>query len=97
MELRIKDIIKERGTSIQNIADAIGINRVTLSNSINGNPTIETLDKIAKALDVDVTELFKQPSKDGLIGIVRYNGKPYEINSIDDIKKLLSEIEGIKE
>ena len=97
MELRIKEIIKERGSSIQNIADTIGINRVTLSNSINGNPTIETLDKIAKALNVDVTELFKQPEKDSLIGIVRYNGKPYEINSISDIERLLERIKGEKD
>jgi len=61
MELRIKEIIKEKGTTIQSIADAIGVNRVTLSNSINGNPTLETLNKIADALGVSVTELFEQP------------------------------------
>lgn len=94
MELRVKEIIKNKGLTMQEFADNLGITRDTLTRNINGNPTVETLDKIAKALDVDVTELFKQPSKDGLIGIVRYNSKPYEINSIDDIKNLLKEIEG---
>lgn len=61
MELKIKELIKEKGTTIQNIADAIGVNRVTLSNSINGNPTVETLNKIATALNVNITELFESP------------------------------------
>lgn len=61
MELRIKELIKEKGTTIQCIADAIGVNRVTLSNSINGNPTVETLNKIADALGVNITDLFEQP------------------------------------
>ena len=39
----------------------MGINRVNLSNMVNGNPTVETLNKIADALGVAVTELFEQP------------------------------------
>lgn len=95
MELRIKEIIKEQGTTIQNIADAIGVNRVTLSNSINGNPTVETLDKIATALGVPITELFAIPKKnDGTLGIIKHNEHTYEINSIEDIENLLKKIKG---
>lgn len=61
MDLRIKEVIKEKGSSIHELADKIDINRVTLYNSINGNPTVETLNKIADALCVPVTELFEQP------------------------------------
>lgn len=97
MSLRIKEVIKAKGTSVQDLAEKMGISRVGLSQHINGNPSVEVLERIAEALNVEVPELFDYCNKDGLIGIVRYNGKPYEINSIDDIKKLLSEIEGIKE
>lgn len=79
MELRIKELIKEKGTTIQNIADAIGINRVTLSNSINGNPTVETLNKIADALGVSVTELFEQPRHDTAQLTCPHCGKNIEI------------------
>lgn len=61
MGLRIKEVIKEKGTTITELADKMGINRVNLSNMINGNPTYETLDKIATALGVNITELFEQP------------------------------------
>ena len=87
MELRIKELIKEKGTTIQNIADLIGVNRVTLSNSINGNPTLETLEKIANALGVPVAELFDK-SSDEVVGAVRIGKDTHVINSKEDIKKL---------
>lgn len=61
MSLRIKEIIKEKGLTIQKVADTMGINRVTLTNHINGNPSVKILQKIASALQVDIVELFKQP------------------------------------
>lgn len=60
MDLRIKEVIKEKGMTITELADKMGINRVNLSNMVNGNPTVETLNKIADALEVSVTELFEQ-------------------------------------
>lgn len=57
MDLRIKEVIKEKGMTITELADKMGINRVNLSNMVNGNPTVETLNKIAGALEVPVTEL----------------------------------------
>ena len=87
MELRIKELIKEKGTTIQNIADLIGANGVTLSNSINGNPTLETLEKIANALGVPVAELFDK-SSDEVVGAVRIGKDTHVINSKEDIRKL---------
>ncbi|WP_200756009.1 helix-turn-helix domain-containing protein [Coprobacter secundus] len=64
MNLRIKEVIKEKGTTITELADKMGINRVNLSNMINGNPTVETLNKIADAIGCPVTELFDRPKED---------------------------------
>lgn len=74
MGLRIKDVIKEKGLTIQSLADQMGINRVNLSSSINGNPTIETLGKIADALNVPVSDLFEQPQQN-IITCPHCNGK----------------------
>lgn len=81
MNLRIKEVIKERGLSIQELADKIGINRVTLSNSINGNPTVETLNKIADAVGVQVTELFEQSKSDTASLSCPHCGKPITIKA----------------
>lgn len=61
MESRIKDLLKERGITISSLAEQIGTTQTSLSRALgeNGNPTYETLNKIAKVLNVDMSELFK--------------------------------------
>lgn len=66
MNLRIKEVIKGKGMTITELADKMGINRVNLSNMVNGNPTVETLNKIADAIGCPVTELFEKPQSDGV-------------------------------
>lgn len=58
MGLIVKDILKSRGISIKDFAALLGINRVNLSNQLSGNPTLETLEKWAAALNVTVPDLF---------------------------------------
>jgi plasmid maintenance system antidote protein VapI len=47
--LIIKDAIKRYGTSVNAVADKMGISRVTLSTHINGNPSTEILLRIAES------------------------------------------------
>ena len=61
MALRIKEVIKDKGLSVQELAEKMGISRVGLSQHINGNPSVEVLDRISSALGVPITELFEQP------------------------------------
>ncbi len=64
--LRVKEICKAQGISITGLAEKMNINKATLSQAINGNPTIGTLQKIADALGVPFIELFEAnevPSK----------------------------------
>jgi len=63
MEYRIKELCKEKGILVKELAQKIGITDIGLRQSLNGNPTIGTLEKIAEALDVEVTELFKPADK----------------------------------
>lgn len=66
MELRVKEVIKAKGLTMQQVADVLGITRDTLTRNINGNPTIETLEKIAKTLGVSVSDLLdeERPGED---------------------------------
>lgn len=77
--MRIKEVIQEKGLTINKVAELMGVNRVSLSNTINGNPTVETLQKIATALDVPVSELFETP-KEGVI-TCPHCGKPITIEA----------------
>ena len=58
MELRVKELCKEKGLQMQELADKLGITRITLTRNISGTPTISTLENIAAALGVSVPELF---------------------------------------
>ena len=62
MKFRIKEICKEKGMLMEDIATMLSIHPNTLTRNINGNPTIETLEKIASALNVSVFELFEVPA-----------------------------------
>lgn len=58
--LRVKEILKERGLTVQQLADMLQISRVGLSQQINGKPRLDSLEKIANALGVEVVDLFEQ-------------------------------------
>ena len=58
----IKKIIRERGFTVKEVANKLGISSPSLSDAINGNPTVEKLQKIANVLGCSVADFF-EPSK----------------------------------
>ena len=54
----IKSIIKEKGYTIQDVAKKMGVNRVTLTLTLQGNPTYKKLKEIADAIDCDIVDFF---------------------------------------
>ncbi len=60
MSLRVKEVCKEKGITITQLAEILGIKQESLSRAINGNPTLDTLQKIANALNVPVSALFDE-------------------------------------
>ena len=55
--MRIKEVCKEKGITVSQLAEKMGIKQESLSRAINGNPTLETLERIANALEVDVSRV----------------------------------------
>ena len=62
--LRIKEVIRDKGLTVKHVASKLGMSSPALSDAINGNPTVEKLERIASALGVPVSELFEQPATD---------------------------------
>ena len=58
-ELRIREIMLEKGISVNEMSEKLGITRQSFYSIVNGNPTMSTLAKIAEILGVTAKELFK--------------------------------------
>ena len=86
MKLRILDICKQVGITQKELAERIGLSALGLSKAINGNPTKDTLEKIASALNVKITELFEEPTN--INGYIELDGTIHKVTSKEDIKKL---------
>lgn len=66
-ELRIREIMLEKGISVNEMSEKLGITRQSFYSIVNGNPTMSTLTKIAEILGVTVKKLFRDESN-GSIG-----------------------------
>ncbi|MEQ8418815.1 MAG: helix-turn-helix transcriptional regulator [Arenibacter algicola] len=94
--LRLKEILGEKNISGKDLAEAVGVSPVSISNIVQGNsfPKPELLLGIARELNVDVRELFR-PTKGGAIlnGFVEYKDQLFRILSKEDLENLLKKID----
>lgn len=56
--MRIKEILKQKDMSVQQLADKLNISRQALSKQMQGKLLVETAQNIADALDVPLSSLF---------------------------------------
>ncbi|MDB2606184.1 helix-turn-helix domain-containing protein [Zobellia sp.] len=88
----VKAILHAKGMKQTDLAAKMGKDTPFVSRAIkmDGNPTLNTLQEIAKALDVELFELFES---DNPRGFIEYNGKIRSINSVNDLHVLIHDIE----
>ena len=60
MQLRIKEICKSKGITLNDLAERVGVSRVSLSGIATGKqkPSFDTLEKLSDALNIAPSELF---------------------------------------
>lgn len=74
--MRIKEILKEKGMTVFELSDLLGVSRQALSKQLQGKMLIETAEKIAKALNVPVSSLFDDYKTGDSIIFCPHCGKP---------------------
>lgn len=95
----IKRTIKNKGYTISLVAEKMGINRVTLTNMVSGNPTYNTMSRVAEAIGCSVVDFFadeRAEEKDtDFAAYIRYKGIHYTADTLEEFLKQVEEIKTI--
>jgi len=96
----IKGAIKAKGFTLDRVASELkerGImpraSKSSLSQSINGNPNLSTLQAIAEVIGCKVVDFFKD-EYNHFSAIVKYNGELKEVTSVEELEKIVNELKG---
>ena len=82
--LRVQDVCKEQGVTMQDLAKRMGITYQALYASVSGNPTIGKIKEMANALNVDYLDLLEDRSD--VKFFIEYQGETKRITNNDLIK-----------
>ncbi|MBR3489550.1 MAG: helix-turn-helix transcriptional regulator [Bacteroidales bacterium] len=88
MSHKVKELCKNKGITIKELAEKMDIAPESLSRAINGNPQLSTIRKIAETLGVSVTDLFDS-SEDELLAIVVCAGETHTATTKVELKKIV--------
>lgn len=101
--MRFKDVLNKYGVTQQDLADRMGMNRVSVSRLLSekNDLRISTIEKIANAIGCPVAELFdKQNKEDAIsdfIALIKQGGELYSASSIAEARDVLDTLENRKE
>ena len=93
--LRVKEICKQRSITSKELAHRMEVTPEALSRQIgdSGNPTLSTLQSIAKALEIQVYELFDDFKEEiNVQGFLEVDKQMHRIRSFNDLKTLYEEL-----
>ena len=82
-------LCREQKLRRMDLAKKMGVEEASLSRSLRYSPRLDTVEKIAKALNVSIKSLFEDPDK--IDGFVSVRGKTYRINSLDEFVKIVND------
>ena len=99
--MRFKDVLNKYGVTQQDLADRMGMNRVSVSRLLSekNDLRISTIEKIANAIGCPVAELFdKQNNVDAMsdfIALIKQGGELYSASSIAEARVVLDKLESV--
>lgn len=94
MNLQLKKILSQRRLSVLALSRMTGITQANLSNIANGkvSPKVEILERIAKALNIPITELFNVGTSEELTALIQYKGDFYKATTLTELEKVVEQI-----
>lgn len=93
-KLRIKEILNERGISVTQFAEMLGIERPNVYN-IFTKPTWQRLEQCSEILNMPISDFFEKDDSE-INGYVEYKGKIYRITDLRSFNNLADKINSEK-
>lgn len=98
-DIRIKEICKEKGITLEDLAKRLGILRTSLSQALSRNSfSTDKLSDIADALDVPIWQLFASPEEvvgsGDFVAFIKDGSKIYHTNNLSELEKIVDELKG---
>lgn len=93
-ELRVKEILKERGMKMYELAETMGIAPESLTRALQRNPQYTTLKTIADTLCVSIRDLFRESpnrKKKEIHGCIYIDDSPHIFRSKKELFELLNQ------
>lgn len=90
---RVKELCRQKGIQLKDLALKMKIAPESLSRAINGNPQLSTISSIASSLEIPISELFAVKESIPLNAIIVCKGKTYMAQTLSELKLLVNEIE----
>lgn len=92
--MRIKEILKEKGITLSQLADTMGVSRQALSRQVAGKLLVEKAEEIATALNVPMWQLFVSPEEvagsGDFVAFIKDGRDIYHADSWQELEKLVS-------
>lgn len=94
--MRIKELLKEKGITQQELSDILGVSYQSIKQTLNApSVTTSTLEKIATALNVPLWQLFASSDDvkgEELTALIHHKGEFYKATTIAELEKIVAEI-----
>lgn len=94
--MRIKEILKEKGITLSQLAAKMNVSRQALSRQVGGKLLVEKAEEIANALDVPIWQLFVSPDEVAgnadFVAFIKDGSKTYHANNLSELEKIVQEI-----
>lgn len=96
LSTQVKTLCQERGMTLKELAEKMGIKPESLSRALNGNPHLSTLQNIANALEIGVAVLLTggrscEPLTSDFTAMVVEEGKTYLFHSKSELKDWINQ------
>lgn len=85
----VRRICKERKMQLKELAEKMDVDPAALTRALSGNARLDTVQKIATALEVSIKTLFEP--LDDVEGFIRICGNVYQFNSRLELEYLLED------